>query len=251
MIASPSLIRVEHVHRSYDGGAVTALRDVNLTISPNDCVAIVGKSGSGKSSLIHIMSGCEAPSAGTVYWRGQPVSEQKDWRLLRATKIGIVFQDFHLLPALTALENVELALMGHGIPAGERARRASHLLGSVGLSDRAGHLPTALSGGERQRVAIARSIANDPELILADEPTGNLDSANADAVMDLLMLLRRERGVAFVLVTHDHALAARCDWRIHIKDGAIDAKEAPAKPAPSRPRKSRPAKQRFRAARKK
>jgi len=226
MAASPSLIRVEHVRRAYDDGAVTALRDVNLAIGPGDCAAIVGKSGSGKSTLIHIMSGCEAPSSGTVFWRDQPVRGPKHWRLLRATKIGIVFQDFHLLPALTALENVELALMGHGVLAGERARRAGRLLEKVGLFDRVDHLPAALSGGERQRVAIARSIANDPELILADEPTGNLDSANAETVMDLLLTIRRERGAALVLVTHDQGLAARCDWRIPIKDGVVGCEAA-------------------------
>jgi putative ABC transport system ATP-binding protein len=225
MAEHSSLIRVEHVDRVYDDGAVTALRDINLIIRPNECAAIVGKSGSGKSSLIHIMSGCDAPTAGTVYWHDESIWRQEDWRRLRATRIGIVFQEFHLLPALTAAENVELALMGHCISAADRARRASSLLERVGLSDRARHLPTELSGGERQRVAIARSIANDPELILADEPTGNLDSANADAVVELLLNIRRDRGAALILVTHDESLAARCDWRIRLKDGAIETEQ--------------------------
>jgi ABC-type lipoprotein export system ATPase subunit len=225
MAALSSLIRLEHVDRIYDDGAVTALRDINLAVYPNDCVAILGKSGSGKSSLIHILSGCDAPSSGTVYWGEAAVRQQSQWRLLRAAKIGIVFQQFHLLPPLTAIENIELALMGHGIPASERTRRAHNLLDRVGLADRARHLPTALSGGERQRVAIARSIANDPELILADEPTGNLDSASAYGVFDLLLEVRRHRGAALVLVTHNAGLAERCDRRVRIKDGAIQGEE--------------------------
>lgn len=215
------LIRLEKVSRVFEDGAVVSLRDVSLSIYADDCVAILGKSGSGKSSLIHILGGCDIPTSGAVYWREEQVRDQRRWRLLRSTEIGIIFQEFHLLPALTAIENVEMALMGKGISFTERQRRSAELLERVGLEARMRHLPSALSGGERQRVAIARSIANKPSLILADEPTGNLDSANADMVVDLLLEIQQAQGAALVMVTHDVSLAARCRRHITIKDGLI------------------------------
>lgn len=218
---SEMLLRVENVRREFDGGRVKALRGVNLSVAAGDCLAILGKSGSGKSSLIHIMGGCDQPSNGTVYWRGRAIERQDEWRTLRATQIGIVFQEFLLLPALTALENVEMALLANKMKAAERRRRSTDLLVQVGLQDRFDHLPSALSGGERQRVAIARSIANRPSLLLADEPTGNLDSANAEMIADLLLDIQRTQGTALVLVTHDESLAARCARRMVIKDGVI------------------------------
>jgi putative ABC transport system ATP-binding protein len=221
MTGSMPLIRIENVTRVFENGAVAALRGVSLSIHAGDCVAIIGKSGSGKSSLIHIMGGCDSPTSGKVYWRGEPVRDQQRWRSLRATEIGIIFQEFHLLPALTAIENVEMALMGKGISSKERRRRSAELLERVGLAARVDHLPGALSGGERQRVAIARSIANNPSLLLADEPTGNLDSANATLIVDLLLEIQQTHGTALVLVTHDEGLAARCLRRVTIKDGLI------------------------------
>jgi len=215
------LIYVDNVTRSYDGGGVMALRGVSLGIFPGDCVAILGKSGSGKSSLIQIMGGCDTPTSGQVVWREEPVRDQGEWQKLRASEIGIIFQEFLLLPALTALENVEMALMGKGASAKERNAHATQLLEMVGLGSRLRHLPSALSGGERQRVAIARSLANKPALLLADEPTGNLDSANAEAIVDLLLDLQRTQGTALVMVTHDEGLAARCRRRVRIKDGLI------------------------------
>jgi ABC-type lipoprotein export system ATPase subunit len=221
MTGSIPLIRIENVTRAFEGGAVVALRNVSLSIHSRDCLAILGKSGSGKSSLIHILGGCDSPTSGSVYWLEQPVRDQHRWRLLRATQIGIIFQEFHLLPALTAIENVEMALMGKGISSKERRRRSADLLERVGLEARMHHLPTALSGGERQRVAIARSIANEPSLLLADEPTGNLDSANAALIVDLLLEIQQTHGTALVMVTHDESLAARCLRRVTIKDGLI------------------------------
>lgn len=215
------LIYVDNVTRAYDGGGVMALRGVSLGIFPGDCVAILGKSGSGKSSLIQIMGGCDTPTSGQVIWREEPVRDQGEWQVLRASEIGIIFQEFLLLPALTALENVEMALMGKGASAKERKAHATQLLEMVGLASRLRHLPSALSGGERQRVAIARSLANKPALLLADEPTGNLDSANAEAIVDLLLDLQRTQGTALVMVTHDEGLAARCRRRVRIKDGLI------------------------------
>ena len=219
-VPDPSpLMRLESVHRVF-GGLIVALEDVNLSVSAGELVAIVGPSGSGKTSLLNVMAGFDAPSSGRITWRGEPVAPA-GWSSLRGKQIGVVFQDFLLLPTLTALENVEMAMMGRGIPAAERRTRSAALLEEVGLSSRTGHLPGALSGGERQRVAVARSIANRPPLLLADEPTGNLDSANSNAVIDLLLEMQRAHGMCLVLVTHDDALATRCPRRIRMKDGRI------------------------------
>jgi putative ABC transport system ATP-binding protein len=215
------LVRLENVSRIFDDGAVTALRDINLSIYPGEFTVIVGPSGSGKSSLVHIMGGFDTSSSGIVYWKGGPVSDQTLWTNLRRSQIGFVFQEFHLLPTLTALENVDMAMSGRGLSSQARKRRATELLEQVGLGARMTHLPHALSGGERQRVAIARSIANNPVLLLADEPTGNLDSENARMVTDLLLDIHDKRKTALVMVTHDAELAARGQRRIRIKDGRI------------------------------
>jgi putative ABC transport system ATP-binding protein len=156
-----------------------------------------------------------------VFWNGQPVRRQAEWARLRRTSIGIVFQEFNLIPTLTALENVELALFGRGMPSRRRLGRASILLDRVGLEPRMHSRVTSLSGGERQRVAIARALANEPTLLLADEPTGSLDSANAISVADLLFKLRDDPGMTIVLVTHNESLAARCPRLVRIKDGRI------------------------------
>jgi len=227
------LIRLEHIRRSFDDGAVVALDDIDLSIHAKDCAAIVGKSGSGKSTLLNILCGCDDATSGTLYWRGQPLHDQRMWQRLRATQIGIVFQEFQLLPALTAIENVEVALMGQGIGSRARRQRATELLAKVGLQERMLQCPAALSGGERQRVAIARSIANHPSLLLADEPTGSLDSASAASIMDLLLAIHDAQGMALVVVTHDESLAARCGRRIVIKDGHL--LDAEGQPHPSRP----------------
>ena len=216
----PSLVRLQGVSRVFDQGAVVALRQIDLIIESDDCIALVGASGSGKSSLISMLSGIDAPTAGEVYWDGRPVESRKQWAALRSSEIGIVFQEFHLIPTLTALENVELAMFGHNLAPAERLLRASVALDRVGLAGRLDHLPQALSGGERQRVAIARSIVNQPKLLLADEPTGNLDSVNAAMIADLLLGLQRG-GTALVLATHDETLALRCKRQLRIRDGQI------------------------------
>jgi ABC-type lipoprotein export system ATPase subunit len=215
------LVRLENVSRIFDDGAVVALREINLSFDPGEFTVIVGPSGSGKSSLIHIMGGFDTASTGTVYWKGGPVLNKRAWTKLRRNEIGFIFQEFHLLPTLTALENVDMALSGQGLSSMVRTRRATELLEQVGLGARMKHLPHALSGGERQRVAIARSIANRPILLLADEPTGNLDSENARMVADLLLDTHKKQQTALVMVTHDDALAARSQRRIRIKDGQI------------------------------
>ena len=216
-----TLLALRGVSRIHDGGAIAALRNVDLDIRAGDCVAIVGASGSGKSSLVNLLCGIDYPSAGDVLWKGHPVRGQAEWSRLRRTSIGIVFQEFNLIPTLTALENVELALFGHGLSSRRRLGRASILLDRVGLEPRMHSRVTTLSGGERQRVAIARAIANEPTLLLADEPTGSLDSANAALVAELLFKLRDDPKMTIVLVTHNEALAARCPRLVRIKDGRI------------------------------
>ena len=226
--AAAALIALAGVSRNFDDGAIVALKAVDLAIDAGECVAILGPSGSGKSSIVNLLSGIDLPTCGRVLWNGRPVASRRAWARLRRNDIGIVFQEFHLLPTLTARENVEMALMGRGILAEERRERAEGALARVGLAHRIKHLPHALSGGERQRVAIARAIVNAPRLLLADEPTGNLDSANADAVADLLFNLQRDTGMTVVLVTHDEHLAARCRRCVRIRDGEIADDRVPA-----------------------
>jgi putative ABC transport system ATP-binding protein len=217
------LVQLQSVSRSFDGGAVVALDNIDLTIPSGECLAILGPSGSGKSSIVNMLAGIDTPTTGQVFWNEQPVTSRRDWTRLRGGEIGIVFQEFNLLPTLTALENVEMALLGHGHSSAERRSRATATLEQVGLAHRLHHLPQALSGGERQRVAIARSIVNAPKLLLADEPTGNLDSVYASLVADLLIGLQESTGMTLVLVTHDERLAGRCHRTIRIRDGRLVA----------------------------
>ena len=215
------LISLHGVSRLYDGGAITALKNVDLQIDAGDCVAIVGASGSGKSSMVNMLCGIDHPSAGTVLWEGRPLRTRQDWAKLRRLSIGIVFQEFNLIPTLTALENVELALFGRGLSGSRRRARAAMVLEDVGLQHRLNNLITRLSGGERQRVAIARAIVNAPALLIGDEPTGNLDSASAANVAALMFRLCDDYGMTLVLVTHDEKLAARCPRQVRMKDGVI------------------------------
>ena len=218
---APPLVTLERVSRAFDDGAIVALKSIDLKIPAGDCVAILGPSGSGKSSIVNLLSGIDRPTSGRILWNGTPVESRRAWSRLRRDGIGIVFQEFNLIPTLSAAENVEMALMGRGVAANQQRARAQAALGRVGLAHRMRHLPHALSGGERQRVAIARAIVNAPSVLLADEPTGNLDSANAAAVADLLFDLQRDTGMTLVLVTHDESLAARCRRCIRVRDGEI------------------------------
>ena len=218
---SDTLIEVRGARRVYDGGKVQALRGVDLAIQDGEFVAIIGPSGSGKSSLLQLLGALDHPDEGEVLFRGTPVTPQGDLSRLRARNIGFVFQSFHLLPTMTAEENVQMPMFEMPWPPAERRRRAGVLLEAVGLGDRVDHLPQKLSGGERQRVAVARSLANDPALLLADEPTGNLDSDNAHLIMELLRDLHRKRGMTLVVVTHDPEVASFADRVVKMRDGRI------------------------------
>ena len=216
---------LENVSKTYKQKqrTVTALKDVTLTIPSGQLVAIQGPTGGGKSTLLQMLGALDRPTAGSISLGDAELSHLPDGKLgrIRATEIGFVFQGFNLIPTLTAQENVETALEPLGIPAEERRQRATAALGSVGLGDRTGHVPTELSGGQQQRVAIARALVKEPDVLLADEPTGNLDEQTRDEIMDLLEGLWRDRGLTLVIVTHDSAVAERAERRLHIKGGTV------------------------------
>lgn len=220
------LLDLHNLRREYDDGRVVALAGVSLAVREGETVAIVGRSGSGKSTLIHLAAGLDEPTAGEIRFRGKAVRGRGAWAHLRARCIGIVFQSFNLLPTLTARQNVMIPMLGVEPHAGRRRRRAEELLAGVGLANRLDHRPAELSGGERQRVAIARSLANGPALLLADEPTGNLDSETATAVLDLMFEVVRNNGTALMLVTHDADIARRPERRVELRDGGIVADTA-------------------------
>jgi putative ABC transport system ATP-binding protein len=213
------------VRKEYGRGTstVAALRDVDLTIPRGKVVAIVGPSGSGKSTLLQLLGALDRPTSGQVLCNGRDLAKMSDGELsaLRRETIGFIFQQFNLIPTLTAQANVEVALAPAGVRGSARTDRARALLEAVGLAHRADHLPTQLSGGEQQRVAIARALANHPSVLLADEPTGNLDSATGDEILTLLNDLSRRDGHTVIVVTHDPAIADTADVTIRIKDGRV------------------------------
>ena len=218
------MITAEKLYKTYGKKNVyEALRGIDLTITDGESLAIVGKSGSGKSTLMHLLAGLDHPTKGSVRWNKRTLASMKEQRLagLRNEQVGFVFQQFFLQPTMTVLENAILPLKIAGVNPAERKRRGLEVLKAVGLLDKADNRATDLSGGQRQRVAIARALINNPSVIFADEPTGNLDSETGKQVEELLFRLHKERNITLVIVTHDDELARRCDRTIHIQDGKV------------------------------
>jgi putative ABC transport system ATP-binding protein len=229
------MIRLRGVSKTVQSGGqpLTILHPLDLDVPRSQCLAIVGPSGSGKSTLLGLIAGLDAPTSGQIFIDDVDITALDEDALarLRGEKVGFVFQFFHLVPSLTALENI---LVPMEIAGRRDARaRAQALLDEVGLHDRGHHYPSQLSGGEQQRIAIARAMANDPPLILADEPTGNLDTNNGRNILDLLLTVRKKRGATLVIVTHDASVAAVADARLTLRDGRpVDAAVSPAGVAP-------------------
>jgi putative ABC transport system ATP-binding protein len=220
------MIRLQDITKVYPMGKreLTVLREVNLHIKQGELVAIMGPSGSGKTTILNLIGCLDTPTSGSYYLDDREVSRLSSGELaqVRSQKIGFVFQTFNLLPRLSALSNVDLGLRYAG---GSDRNRAMEALAKVGLSDRANHRPTELSGGEQQRVAIARALAKNPPLLLADEPTGNLDSRSGEEVISILTSLHVEQGITLVVITHDHNIAHHCQRIIHLKDGQVVSEE--------------------------
>jgi putative ABC transport system ATP-binding protein len=214
---------VDRVGKTFDGGRVRALEDASLRLEGGEFVALTGPSGSGKSTLLNLIGALERPDNGTIAVAGRDLATVDDLADYRAATVGFVFQLHHLIPTLSARENVEVPMIGRGLGRSARIGRASKLLAEVGLAHRGDAAPATLSGGERQRVAIARALANEPRLLLADEPTGALDSETGARVMQLLLRLRDQRGMTVLLVTNDEDLGQQADRMLRLRDGKVDA----------------------------
>jgi putative ABC transport system ATP-binding protein len=224
-MTTSSLYKLTGVSKSFrqSGKEVHALRGVDLTVNSGEHIAVQGPTGGGKSTLLQILGALDIPTSGEVELNGNPVSKMSRSQLtkLRGSLIGFIFQNYNLIPTMTAQENVEVALVAIGVEADERRARAIETLTKVGLADRLQHLPTELSGGQQQRVAIARALVKNPAVLLADEPTGNLDEQTRDEIMDLLEAQAAENEITLIVVTHDSAVAKRAGRRLNIKDGVV------------------------------
>jgi ABC-type lipoprotein export system ATPase subunit len=227
-------VEVRGLVKTFEGGLVRALDGAELTVAAGEFVAVVGPSGCGKSTLLHLIAALDRPDAGTIKVNGRDLAQERDLARYRAREVGLVFQLDNLLPTLGASENVQVPMFELGLSATERRKRARELLAQVGLDKRSKNLPAELSGGERQRVAIARALANDPAILLADEPTGRLDSQSGRMVLDLLQDLRQRRSLTVVLVTHEASVAQRAHRIVRMLDGQIVGEEILADgPSPS------------------
>ena len=229
--ADRPLLEARNLVKRYDSGDVTAVDNVSLGIAAGEYVSIMGPSGSGKSTLLNLLGGLDRPTSGEVYFDGRAYRDFSSLDALRSEKLGFVFQSFHLLPTLTALQNVQVPMFESRRSGAERKTRAAELLELVGMQDRASHSPRKLSVGERQRVAIARSLANDPAVLLADEPTGNLDSKTGADVLDLFDRLHQDHGLTLIVITHGGDVAERATRRLTYRDGkVVDDSRVPPTP---------------------
>jgi ABC-type lipoprotein export system ATPase subunit len=219
-MSDPAIRTVELVKR-YEGASITALAGVSIQVERGSYLCIMGPSGSGKSTFLNLVGALDTPTSGEVILNGRPLSKERNLDAVRAREVGFIFQLHNLIPTLTSIENVEIPMMAVGAARRERRERAVELLGSVGLSHRLHSVATRLSGGERQRVSIARALANRPALILADEPTGDVDSKTGDQIMACIQEARRQSGATLVVVTHNPDVAKGADRRLHMKDGVL------------------------------
>lgn len=219
------MLKLENVSKTYTmgGSSIEALKDVSMTVNEADFVSIMGPSGSGKSTLLHIMGALDVPTAGRVLLEDKDLStlKESELTLIRRTLLGFVFQAFNVIPQLTALENVELPLHPQKMPKSDKQKKAEELLEKVGLKERMHHLPRQLSGGEIQRVAVARALVNEPRIVLADEPTGELDTKTSQQLVELMKEMRNETQTAFVIVTHDFTLGKKADRKFELIDGQL------------------------------
>ena len=216
-----SILEVRNLRKDYDEGRIQALRGIDLSIDVGEFVTISGYSGSGKSTLLHLLGGLDTPSSGTILYRGDALGSSISLDTYRCRHVGFIFQSFYLLPTLSAVENVQAPMLATGSGGGKREERAEVLLREVGLEARMRQHPNQLSGGERQRVAIARALANNPSILLADEPTGNLDSTNSARVMEVLTSIQKSRGMTLIVITHEDEIARSAPRHIRIHDGSI------------------------------
>jgi putative ABC transport system ATP-binding protein len=220
-MTSPAL-EVRNLIKTYDEGRIEALRGVDLSIAAGEYIAITGPSGSGKSTLLHLLGGLDTPTSGEVLFKGALLGSAVDLDTYRSRSVGFIFQAFHLLPTLRSVENVQVPMLGAKRGGFDRAARAAELLKEMGLEHRANQFPNQLSAGERQRVAIARALANDPEILLADEPTGNLDSVNTARIMEILTGIQKQRGMTLIVVTHENEIAHAAARQVRIRDGKVE-----------------------------